>query len=130
MRDPKPVTRTMNISVVKNSLSSVVNDVFRTDSRIVVEKSGIPVAAIISADDLARLAQFEQEREERFRAVDRARAAFADVPSDEIEQATDRIIARNRDGAMADPTPGRDGSRSTPVCWHPASPAKPALPHA
>ncbi len=93
MRDPKPVTRTMNISVVKNTLSSVVNDVFRTDSRIVVEKSGIPVAAIISADDLTRLARFEQEREERFRAVDRARAAFADVPSDEIEQATDRIIA-------------------------------------
>lgn len=104
MRTPPFPTRSLNISVVKNTLSQVVNDVYRTDARVLVEKSGIPVAAIISADDLARFARLEQERDERFAVIDRARAAFADVPADEIEQATDRIIARDREGrdAIAD----------------------------
>jgi prevent-host-death family protein len=88
--------QTMKISDVKNTLSRVVNKVYRMETRVLVEKSGMPVAAIISADDLARFTQLEQEREERFAVVDRARAAFADVPAEEIEAETDRIMARNR----------------------------------
>jgi hypothetical protein len=63
---------------------------------VLVEKSGIPVAAIISAEDLKRFAQLEQEREQRFAVIDRVREAFSDVPAEEIETETDRIIAVNR----------------------------------
>jgi prevent-host-death family protein len=96
MPDKQPPTRTMKISDVKNHLSSLVNDVYRNETRILIEKAGIPVAAIISARDLQRLSQFEQEREERFSVIDRAREAFKDVPDEEIEREVDRIIARNR----------------------------------
>jgi prevent-host-death family protein len=96
MREHEPMTQTIKISVVKNTLSSLVNKVYRKETRVIVEKSGIPVAAIISADDLMRFAQLEREQEERFAVIDRAREAFRDVPAEEIEAETDRIIAQNR----------------------------------
>jgi prevent-host-death family protein len=96
MREHKPMTQTMKISDVKNTLSSLVNQVYRRETRVLVEKSGIPVAAIISAADLARLAQLERERDERFAVIDRARDAFAGTPAEEIEAETDRILARTR----------------------------------
>src|SRR5215204_6340752 len=96
MREQEPMTQTMKISDVKNTLSSLVNKVYRKETRVLVEKSGIPVAAIISADDLKRFAQLECEQEERFAVIDRVREAFNGVPAEEIEAETDRIIARNR----------------------------------
>ena len=96
MREHQPMTQTMKISDVKNTLSSLVNKVYRKETRVLVEKSGIPVAAIISADDLQRFAQLEREQEERFAVIDRVREAFKDIPAEEIEAETDRIIARNR----------------------------------
>jgi prevent-host-death family protein len=96
MREQEPMTQTMKISDVKNTLSSLVNKVYRKQTRVLVEKSGIPVAAIISADDLQRLAQLEREQQERFAVIDRMRETFKDVPAEEIEAETDRIIARNR----------------------------------
>jgi prevent-host-death family protein len=96
MREQEPMTQTMKISEVKNTLSNLVNKVYRKETRVLVEKSGIPVAAIISADDLKRFAQLEREQEERFAVIDRVRDAFKDVPAEEIEAETDRIIARNR----------------------------------
>lgn len=99
MREQQPVTQTMKISDVKNTLSSLVNAVYRKERRVLVEKSGIPVAAIIAVDDLERFAQLEREREERFAVIDRVRDAFKDVPAAEIEAETDRIIARNRAAA-------------------------------
>ncbi len=99
MREQEPMTQTMKISDVKTKLSSLVNEIYRKEKRILVEKAGIPVAAIISAEDLARFAQLEQEREQRFAVIDRVRDAFAGVPAEEIEAETDRIIARNRAAA-------------------------------
>jgi hypothetical protein len=76
-----------------------VNAVYRKERRVLVEKSGIPVAAIIAADDLERFAQLEREREERCAEIDRVRDAFKDVPAEKIEAETDRNIARNRAAA-------------------------------
>lgn len=90
MREQAPMTQTMKISDVKNRLSSLVNAVYRKETRVLVEKSGIPVAALVSVDDLKRLSQLEREREERFAVIDRMREAFQDVPPEEIERETDR----------------------------------------
>jgi prevent-host-death family protein len=97
MREQEPLTQTMKISDVKNTLSSLVNRVYRKETRVLVEKSGIPVAAIISADDLKRFAQLERERDERFAVIDRMREAFADVPPEEIEREADRSVAAARE---------------------------------
>ena len=97
MREQEPMTQTMKISDVKNTLSSLVNKVYRKETRVLVEKSGIPVAAIISADDLKRFAQLERERNERFAVIDRMREAFADVPAEEIEREAERSVAAARE---------------------------------
>jgi prevent-host-death family protein len=39
----------MRITDVKNALSSLVNKVCRKETRVLVKKRGIPVAAIVSA---------------------------------------------------------------------------------
>jgi prevent-host-death family protein len=45
-------TRTMKISEVKAGLSRLVNEVYRNERRILIEKAGIPVAALIPIKDL------------------------------------------------------------------------------
>jgi prevent-host-death family protein len=96
MPDHKPATQTMKISDVKNTLSSLINAVYRKEIRILVEKSGIPVAAIVSADDLERLSRLERAQDDSFKVIDELREAFKDVPPEEIERETDRIISRIR----------------------------------
>ena len=64
--------------------------------RVVVQESGTPVAAIVSADDLRKLDAIEQDRDARFSVIDRAREAFRGVPPEEIERETDRILAEIR----------------------------------
>jgi prevent-host-death family protein len=50
-----PTTETMKISDVKQGLNALVNRIYRRETRVLIEKSGIPVAAIVSARDLQRL---------------------------------------------------------------------------
>lgn len=101
MREQEPVTQIMKISDVKNTLSSLVNKVYRKETRILVEKAGIPVAALVSTDDLRRLNQLDREWDQTTRALERFSAAFADVPVEELEAKIDQIIAEGRasDGA-------------------------------
>jgi prevent-host-death family protein len=86
----------MKASEARQRWSEILNGVFRGNTRVVVEKSGIPVAAVISAQDLERLNQLEAQREERFRVLDRMREAFKDVPPEEIEREVAQAIAEVR----------------------------------
>ena len=61
-----------------------------------VEKSGIPVAAIISAEDLERFNQLEAERAARFKALDATREAFKDVPAEELERQVAQSLSELR----------------------------------
>lgn len=101
MRDYKPVTQTMDIGEIEDSLATVVTSVSRNDARVVVERHGQPVAAIISIEDLRRFAELQKAKEDELAVFDRIEAAFADVPAEEIEAAADRAIARVRASARA-----------------------------
>jgi prevent-host-death family protein len=96
MQRAKPETQSMKISEVKNQLSSLVNEIYRHEKRILIEKAGIPVAALVSADDLARLEERDRRWEEGTRAMERMSLAFADVPVDELEARIGEIIAEGR----------------------------------
>jgi len=96
MREQEPLTQTMKISDVKNTLSSLVNKVYRKETRVLVEKAGIPVAALVSAEDLNRLEQLDHAWDERTKAIERFSQAFADVPTEEAEAEVTRIIAERR----------------------------------
>jgi prevent-host-death family protein len=95
MNEQQATTRTMKISDVKATLSSLVNEVYRQETRVLVEKAGIPVAALVSVQDLQRLV--EAERERRFAVIDQMREAFKDVPPEEIERNVVAIIREMRE---------------------------------
>jgi prevent-host-death family protein len=96
MREQAPVTQTMKISDVKQQLNSLVNRVYRRETRVVVEKSGIPVAGLVSAEDLRRLDRLDRERAERFQALDEFAAGFADQSPEAIERETAQALAEVR----------------------------------
>jgi len=87
---------TMKMTDAKQQFSRVVNDVFRTHRRVLVEKGGIPVAAIVSTDDLERLRRYDAEWEADFAVLDRIGEAFADSSVEEIERETAAAIAEVR----------------------------------
>ncbi len=96
MREQQPMTQVIKASEARQRWSEILNGVFRGRTRVVVEKSGIPVAAVISARDLERLTQMEAQREEHFRALDGLREAFKDVPPEEIEREVAKAVAEVR----------------------------------
>jgi prevent-host-death family protein len=95
VREQLPTTQTSKISEVRDRFNDLVDRVYRKDTRVIVEKSGIPVAGIVSADDLRRL---DQEQAEHFDVIDEMRAAFRDVPTEEIEREAERTLAEVRAG--------------------------------
>ena len=96
MQEQEPMTKTIKASVARQQFSQLLNDVFRKESRVVVEKSGIPVAAIISASDFTRLARLEAERNKDFAILDEMQEAFKDVPAEEIEREVAQAINQVR----------------------------------
>jgi prevent-host-death family protein len=92
----QPTTQTMKISEVKQQLNRLVNQVYRRETRVMVEKSGIPVAGIVSAEDLRRLDQLDRERAERFNVLEEFGEAFKDVPVEELEREVARALAEVR----------------------------------
>jgi prevent-host-death family protein len=102
------MTKTIKASVARQQFSKVLTDVYRTETRVLVEKSGIPVAAIISAKDLARLTRLEAERERDFAILDEMREAFKDVPAEEIEREVTKALSdvrKEQRKKHASPTP-------------------------
>lgn len=94
-RQQRP-TRTMPISEVKRSLAGLIETVHRGEMRVLIEKRGAPVAAIISVDDLERLRQLDDEWATTPRSLERISEAFDDVPVEELEAKIDEIIAEGR----------------------------------
>ncbi len=96
MFERPPATQTMSTTDARQQFASVLNCVFRKETRVVVEKSGIPVAVIVSAEDLKRLDRLDEQDREAWETLAAMRAPFKDVPPEEIERETDRIIAEHR----------------------------------
>ena len=92
----EPMKKTVKASEARQQLPQLLNTVYRGDTRVLVERSGIPVAAIVSARDLEELTRLDQQRAEFDRALARMQEAFKDVPPEEIEQETNRIVAEVR----------------------------------
>ncbi len=96
MSERNPETRVMKISEVKSRLSSLVNEVYRTRTRVIVEKSGIPVAALVPVEDLQQLARLDEEDAEARAVLEAMRAPFRGVSAEEIETEAAKAIAEVR----------------------------------
>lgn len=96
MNDPRPKMQTMKISDVRSGLNKLVSAVHRQETRVLVEKSGIPVAGLVSPEDLERLAKLDEEDRQAWAIVDEMREAFKDVPPKELEREAERALAEVR----------------------------------
>ena len=96
MREREPMTKTIKASEARQQFSELLNQVFKGETRVLVEKSGIPVAAIVSATDLNKLQQLESQQSERFKLLERLRAGFADLSEEQIQRAVTEIIEKQR----------------------------------
>jgi prevent-host-death family protein len=92
----QPITETMKISDVRSNLNTLVNEVYRHEKRVIVEKSGIPVAAVISMRDLENFEFLKRRRAERFKIIEEMQSKFADVPVEEIERMAQQTVAEAR----------------------------------
>jgi prevent-host-death family protein len=82
----QPTTQTLNVSETRQQFSQLLNRVFRRETRVLVEKNGIPVAAIVSAADFERLANLENRLAERRKILEDFGKNFAGIPAEELER--------------------------------------------
>ena len=92
----QPMTQTMKASEAKQQWGQLLNQVFKREKRVLIEKSGIPVVGIVSAQDLERLQAFEAQREADFAVLDEIGEAFKDQTPEQIEREVARAVAAAR----------------------------------
>lgn len=90
------MTQVIKASEARKEWSQLLNNVFKGQTRVIVEKSGIPVAAVISAEDLERFTVLEEQREARFKALERIREALKSVPAEQLNQEINKAIEEVR----------------------------------
>lgn len=97
------MTQTIKASDVRSNWSQLLNKVFRGETEVLVEKSGIPVAAIVSAQDYQKLQQIKKQREKDFTLINEIRTAFGDQTPEQIQANVGKTIAevRNKNRSLA-----------------------------
>lgn len=79
-------TQTVPAAEARQRLGQLMKQVFKRESRVIVEKGGIPIVAMVSLADLERWTHLDQERDERFGVIDEIRERNRDTSSDEVER--------------------------------------------
>lgn len=86
-------TIALKFTEARPRLSELLDRVFQLESRIVIRKGSIPVAAIVSIGDLRRLEQIDLERDAAFAVLDAIGTSFATASPEEIGDQVARAIA-------------------------------------
>jgi prevent-host-death family protein len=86
-------TKTIPALEARTHLGEIMKEVQGGRVRVLVEKSGIPMVAIISAEEFQRLVV---EREARFEVVDRIRSRIPAVPDTEVQRDVQEALKRAR----------------------------------
>ena len=102
MYEQPPQNQTLNATDVRANWSQLLLDVFNHKSRVLVQKGGIPVAALIAVDDLKRFQLIEQERAERFRVIEEGWEAFRSISLGDVDAEVARAVAEVRADIRAD----------------------------
>ena len=98
---PSLPTEVVPASAARQKFGELIKQVYNRRSRIVVEKGGIPVMAMVSLSDLERWLRLDEEREERYRVLDEIHEKNADRSPEEVEQDVAAEIAAIREERRA-----------------------------
>ena len=94
MTTPYNTTQTIKASEARQQWSRLLKKVYR--EKALVEKSDIPVAGIIPAEELRLFSEWLAAREKRFAVLDEIRDKFKDVPPAEIEEQVQKALSEVR----------------------------------
>lgn len=86
-------TKTIPAVEARVHLGKIMRQSFKKGTHFIVEKSGIPMIAILNANEYLK---FFQEREERFKILDRIRAKLPDIPEKEVEKDIQKAVNATR----------------------------------
>src|SRR3954469_4882424 len=95
-KQEEPTNKVVKATEARDQLPQILNSVYRGEGRVVIERSGIPVAAIVSPRDLAALDRLDAQRAELADVLAETREAFKNVPQEEIEAETNKAVAEVR----------------------------------
>jgi hypothetical protein len=70
--------------------------VSRSATRVIVQRDGIPLAAIISVEDFQELRRLEAERDQDFAVLDEIHEAFKGISTEELEREAERALSEIR----------------------------------
>jgi prevent-host-death family protein len=97
----KRAVRNVEAAQVQRSFDDLLDEVNEQSTRVVVERDGKVVAALISATDLERLEALDRRAAEGFRAIQEIWARNADLDPDEAERDIAEAVAEMRAEARA-----------------------------
>ena len=86
----------MAVAEARQRFSRILDDVRETDEPVIIEKSGVPVAAVVPLTVLDRDRRWAADRAERIALLERMRRPFREIPTDEIETQVRKAIAAVR----------------------------------
>jgi prevent-host-death family protein len=81
-----PKSESMTASDVRQHFAETINRVAKVEKRVIVEKNGVPVAAIVPFKDVRRLERLDAEDQEIRDVLEAMQAPFRDVPWEELER--------------------------------------------
>jgi prevent-host-death family protein len=102
---------TVSFTEARSHLSNLVNKVAREEMRVVIEKHGVPVGALVSPRDLRDLERIAERRSQQIAAMRRIGAAFADVSDEELDREVSKALAEVREEMRAEREAAAKSSR-------------------
>lgn len=92
----KAKTRKVKIEDARKDYDALIDEASTGYRRVVLEKDGVPAAVIISPKEYERMLLRDARQERALEVVDRIKAAFADVPEDELQREIDKAVQEVR----------------------------------
>lgn len=92
----EPIAKTIPALEARTHLGEILKKAYKGESRFIVEKSGIPMVAIIGIDEFTSLVK---AREERFEVYDRIQAKTKGFTAEEVEKDVEEAVRAIRSKA-------------------------------
>ena len=86
-------TETMSETDSRNQFSEILERVSRNEDRIIIEKDGVPVAAIVPLSVVRDAESTERRRQNLREAFETTREEMRGIPPDEIEREIAQSVA-------------------------------------